>query len=67
MLNLMSDAKIPNFQKNSIRTVVERNFKLELNDEEASNYILQTINTSLNMIFPQIFEKIHEIAQSLKT
>lgn len=63
----MSDAKIPNFQKNSIRTVVERNFKLELNDEEASNYILQTINTSLNMIFPQIFEKIHEIAQSLKT
>ena len=39
---------------------------LDLNEKEVKVFLDQTITTSINMIFPQICEKFHEIAQSFK-
>lgn len=62
----MCDANLPHFQRESIRKVVEQNFKLDMADTEAWTYIQRVIFKSLKMVVPQICEKIHSIAQSLK-
>ena len=70
MLNTMTLANIPHLSgeyRQNLYRVVEKNFHLELNDQEADEFILGVINSSLSSLMPQITEKFHELAQSLKT
>jgi hypothetical protein len=69
MLNTMTLANIPHLSgdfRQNLYKVVEKNFKLDLNDQEADEYILNVLNSSLTSLMPQITEKFHELAQSLK-
>ena len=42
---------------------VEDKFRLDLSDEEAVKYLQGLIDFSIRAIFPELFEKIHKIAQ----
>lgn len=42
---------------------VEDKFRLDLSDEEAVKYLQGLIDLSIRAIFPELFEKIHKIAQ----
>jgi phosphatidylinositol 3-kinase len=45
---------------------VQEKFKLQLNDEQAGNYILQLIDSSVNALFPKLVERIHGMAMYFK-
>jgi len=41
---------------------VEKQFRLDLTDEEAEYYMLSLINESVNALFPPLMDKIHKWA-----
>lgn len=45
---------------------VQEKFKLQLNDEQAGNYILELIDSSVNALFPKLVERIHGMAMYFK-
>ena len=64
LLSLMADANIPDLsydvEKNLLK--VQEKFRLDLNDEEAGQYILSLIDQSVSALFPQVMEKFHRWA-----
>lgn len=41
-------------------------FRLDLSDEEADHFILSLVDMSLTAVMPELFEKIHRVAQALR-
>ncbi|KAJ5071895.1 phosphatidylinositol 3-kinase catalytic subunit type 3 [Anaeramoeba ignava] len=64
LLSLMIDANITDFQKNpdAIPIIYEK-FRLDLNDNDAAQYICSVIDESVNALFPQVVETLHKWAQ----
>lgn len=68
LLSLMGDANIPhlidNVEKNLLK--VQEKFRLDLNDEDASTYLLQLVDDSVSALFPQMLEKLHKYSTMLR-
>jgi phosphatidylinositol 3-kinase len=64
LLRLMADANIPDLstdvEKNLLKT--QEKFRLDLNDEQAEEFILSLVTESVNALFPQFVERIHKWA-----
>jgi phosphatidylinositol 3-kinase len=45
---------------------VQENFQLNKTDEEAMRYFRDLITTSMNAMFPQLFETVHKWAQYMR-
>jgi len=65
LLALMVNSTIPDIALEPDKVVwkVQEKFRLDLNDEEAIQHFQGLINESVNALFPQVMEKIHQFAQ----
>ncbi|XP_019862704.1 PREDICTED: phosphatidylinositol 3-kinase catalytic subunit type 3-like [Amphimedon queenslandica] len=68
LFSLMLDSGVPDIALEPDKTVqkVEDKFRLDLSDEEAVKYLQGLIDLSIRAIFPELFEKIHKIAQDFR-
>jgi phosphatidylinositol 3-kinase len=62
---LMVDASITDIALEPDKAVlkVQEKFRLDLNDEEAIVYFHGLITESVESLFPQILEKLHQVSQ----
>jgi len=62
---LMVDANVPDIALEPDKTVkkVQDKFRLDLNDEEAVQYLQSLIDESVSAMFPVVVEQIHKFAQ----
>jgi phosphatidylinositol 3-kinase len=70
LLNMMTKSELPHLRGkhvDNLKKVVQKNLKLELNEEESSKYIQDLILSSKNQIFPIVIDKFHTLAQNLKS
>ncbi len=69
LFSLMVDASVPDIALEPDKTVkkVQEKFKLELEDEAAVAHLESVIDDSAAAVMPAIVDKIHEIAQKLRT
>jgi phosphatidylinositol 3-kinase len=67
---MMTFSNIPHisgeFEEN-IHKVIEKNFKLEMTDDDAEVYMLELIDKNLNSMFPVVIDKFHSLAQMFKS
>jgi hypothetical protein len=66
LFNTMVNANLKQINYESLQNVVFANLKLDMNDDTANDYMIKLIDESLTLLMPQITEKFHELAQSLK-
>ncbi|KAI8618326.1 kinase-like domain-containing protein [Chytriomyces sp. MP71] len=66
---LMVNANVPDIRVEPDKVVlkVQEKFKLELSEEEAIQFFQALINESVGAVFPQVMERIHGIAQLLRS
>lgn len=64
LLQLMSDAGIEHLSNNVDATLlkVQERFRLDLSDDAADDYLVQTINECVGALFPAVLEIIHKLA-----
>ncbi|KAJ3291967.1 Phosphatidylinositol (PI) 3-kinase [Borealophlyctis nickersoniae] len=69
LFSLMVGANIPDIAIEPDKAVwkVQERFRLDLTDEEAIQHFQGLINESLGAVFPQVMEKIHQVAQLLRS
>ncbi|KAL7750778.1 Phosphatidylinositol (PI) 3-kinase [Sorochytrium milnesiophthora] len=65
LFNLMVDANIPDITMEPDKAVmkVQEKLRLDMSEEEASQYLQALINDSVSAMFPQVIETIHKWAQ----
>ena len=64
----MTDSSIPDIAAEPDKVVekLEANFRLDLNEEEASRYMQQIINDSVSAFFPILTEVVHKYMQYMR-
>ncbi|KAI8918613.1 kinase-like domain-containing protein [Powellomyces hirtus] len=69
LFSLMINANVPDIAIEPDKAVlkVQDRFRLDLSDEEAIQYFQGLINESIGAVFPQVMEKIHQVAQLLRS
>ncbi|KAJ3180966.1 Phosphatidylinositol (PI) 3-kinase [Geranomyces variabilis] len=69
LFSLMINANVPDIAIEPDKAVfkVQDRFRLDLSDEEAIQYFQSLINESMGAMFPQVMEKIHQVAQLLRS
>ncbi|KAJ3041544.1 Phosphatidylinositol (PI) 3-kinase [Rhizophlyctis rosea] len=69
LFSLMVGANVPDIAIEPDKAVwkVQERFRIDLSDEEAIQYFSALINESLGAVFPQVMEKIHQVAQLLRS
>ncbi|KAJ3163607.1 Phosphatidylinositol (PI) 3-kinase [Geranomyces michiganensis] len=69
LFSLMINANVPDIAIEPDKAVVkvQDRFRLDLSDEEAIQYFQGLINESMGAMFPQVMEKIHQVAQLLRS
>ncbi|TPX63239.1 hypothetical protein SpCBS45565_g06771 [Spizellomyces sp. 'palustris'] len=69
LFSLMVNANVPDIAIEPDKAVlkVQERFRLDLSDEEAIQYFQGLINESIGAVFPQVMEKIHQVAQLLRS
>ncbi|KAJ3188349.1 Phosphatidylinositol (PI) 3-kinase [Gaertneriomyces sp. JEL0708] len=69
LFSLMVNANIPDIAIEPDKAVqkVQERFRLDLSDEEAIQFFQTLINESVGAVFPQVMEKIHQVAQLLRS
>ena len=69
LLHLMRDSNLPGFskqvQEKIITNFIEK-YQLQLNDEEADQYLINLLQEGLNSLYFQIIDKVHDMATRLK-
>ncbi|CAG0888172.1 unnamed protein product [Cyprideis torosa] len=65
---LMVDASIPDIalEPDKVVNKVQDKFRLDLNDEEAVQFLQSTIDVSVSAVMPVFVERLHTIAQYLR-
>lgn len=65
LFSLMVDANVPDIALEPDKTVkkVQDKFRLDLNDEEAVQFLQSLIDESVSAMFPVVVEQIHKFAQ----
>lgn len=65
LFSLMVDANVPDIALEPDKTVqkVQDKFKLELNDEQAMQHIMECIEQSVRAIMPLFVDQFHKMAQ----
>lgn len=65
LFSLMVDASVPDIALEPDKTVkkVQDKFRLDLNDEEAVQYMQSLIDVSATAVMAAIVERIHKLAQ----
>lgn len=66
MLNSLISAQLPHLTTEALQNVVTTNFKLDLNDHDANDYMIKLIDDTLTLLMPRVTEKFHELAQYVK-
>ncbi|KAJ3106703.1 Phosphatidylinositol (PI) 3-kinase [Phlyctochytrium bullatum] len=66
---LMVSANVPDIALEPDKAVlkVQEKFCLHLNEEEAIQHLQSVINESVGAMFPQVMERIHQVAQLLRS
>ncbi|KAJ3094840.1 Phosphatidylinositol (PI) 3-kinase [Phlyctochytrium planicorne] len=66
LFSLMVSANVPDIAIEPDKAVlkVQEKFRLDLNEEEAIQHLQNVINESVGAMFPQVMERIHQVAQS---
>ncbi|KAI8822578.1 kinase-like domain-containing protein [Fimicolochytrium jonesii] len=69
LFSLMVNANVPDIAIEPDKAVlkVQERFMLDLTDEEAIQHFQTLINESMGAMFPQVMEKIHQVAQLLRS
>ncbi|KAJ3023312.1 Phosphatidylinositol (PI) 3-kinase [Thoreauomyces humboldtii] len=69
LFSLMIDANVPDIAIEPDKAVfkVQERFRLDLSDEQAIQFFQGLINESIGAVFPQVMEKIHQVAQLLRS
>ncbi|KAI9102738.1 kinase-like domain-containing protein [Phlyctochytrium arcticum] len=69
LFSLMVKANVPDIAIEPDKAVlkVQERFRLDLSDEDAIKYFQALINESVGAVFPQVMEKIHQVAQLLRS
>ncbi|KAJ3414004.1 Phosphatidylinositol (PI) 3-kinase [Chytridiales sp. JEL 0842] len=69
LFSLMVSANVPDIALEPDKAVqkVQEKFCLDLTDEEAIQYIQSLLNESIGAVFPQVMERIHQVAQLLRS
>lgn len=69
LLTLMMDSSVTDISIGPEKAIklVERNFKLELTDEEAVDYLQELINISIEAVMPQLVNQIYKIKSRFRT
>jgi phosphatidylinositol 3-kinase len=68
LFSLMVDANIPDIRIDPDKAVskVKERFHLELNDQEAEDYIVKIIEDSHSAFAPVVIDKLHELVQAFR-
>ncbi|KAJ1567431.1 Phosphatidylinositol (PI) 3-kinase, partial [Cladochytrium tenue] len=66
---LMVSANVPDIALEPDKAVlkVQEKFRLDLSEEEAMQFFQQLISESIGAVFPQVMERIHQVAQLLRS
>ncbi|EEB05119.1 phosphatidylinositol 3-kinase Pik3 [Schizosaccharomyces japonicus yFS275] len=69
LFSLMVDANIPDIKIDRDKVVfkVKERFCLEISESEAIKYFEQLINDSVSALFPQIIDRMHNLAQYMRS
>ncbi|KAJ3327007.1 Phosphatidylinositol (PI) 3-kinase [Blyttiomyces sp. JEL0837] len=69
LFSLMVSANVPDIALEPDKAVwkVQEKFRLDLTEEEAIQHFQALINESIGAVFPQVMERIHQVAQLLRS
>ncbi|CAB93847.1 Phosphatidylinositol 3-kinase vps34 [Schizosaccharomyces pombe] len=69
LFSLMVDANIPDikFDKEKVVYKVKERFCLQMSESDAIKYFEQLINDSVSALFPQIIDRMHNLAQYMRS
>ena len=63
----MVDANVQDLKSEQDVAFVTERFQLGMTSEEASRYFQEMLQTSVGALFPFLMERLHSLAQALRT